>query len=179
MHQMDGNGKWIISKREGGQNGAAYIGVELADEAREVVVLEALGRRSRVKAVGFQTTKAEPLPPRDDAADGGVVDELVGLGEEGRGGMLLGLAAGRGGGVAAMLRRWSGHGDDGFWKVQEEEVGEENANGVEGKEEEEVLIRSCQDEDVTDAFVSLMQRRFCQSHFHARHEDAATHCWIK
>ncbi|KAI6676561.1 hypothetical protein NL676_037357 [Syzygium grande] len=90
-----------FQKGGGGQNGAAYVGVELADEAGEVVVLEAPGEEVAGKGGGVPDDEGGAVvAPRDDVIDGGVVDELVGLGEEGCGGGPLGLAAGRGGGAA-------------------------------------------------------------------------------
>lgn len=60
-----------------------YVGVELADKAREVVVLEVVGKE--ISGELRRTPNDEGgvvFAPRDDVVGGGVVDELVGFGEE-------------------------------------------------------------------------------------------------
>lgn len=62
-----------------------HIGIELANEAREVVVLEVSGKQSQGEGVRIPNNKAIVSPaPRDNPVSGGIINNIEGLGEEWR-----------------------------------------------------------------------------------------------
>jgi hypothetical protein len=106
----------------------AYVCIELAHEAREVVVLEEAGEEAAGELVEVPDDEAvEGGAPGDNGVGEGVVDHLVGLGDEG-GGVEI-----EGGGM-----RLHGHGREGVQGLQSCVCrGPEQESEESGSEEEE------------------------------------------
>ena len=59
----------------------AYISVELPDKAREIVVLEVSGEKTRCKDLGIPNDETvAPYTPRNNMVCCGIVDEVIGFG---------------------------------------------------------------------------------------------------
>lgn len=62
-----------------------YVCIKLTDEAREIVVFEVLGEQISSEIGGLPDDESRAsLIPGNDVVGGGIVDELVGLGEKRR-----------------------------------------------------------------------------------------------
>lgn len=70
-------------KKEWRESRETYIGVELANKAREVVVFEVVGEKVSSKLWGPPNNEGSVvLAPRDYVVGGGIIDKLICFGKE-------------------------------------------------------------------------------------------------
>lgn len=86
MHSHIFDGSTLHAVCRGEQLSTTYIGIKLPNEAGEIVVLEVIGKQVAGKLGRAPDHEGGfVLPPRHNVIGGGVIHEVVGLRQEGRG----------------------------------------------------------------------------------------------